>query len=167
MADHHDQGAHAEVHIRRLAVADLPLMRDLNRLFGAAFEDEASYHEAPPSDGWLAERLGSRDFIALAAVQGDTVVGGIAGYVLRKFERERKEVYLYDLAVAEPFRRQGIATALIRALQQLAAELGAYVIFVQADPPDAAAVALYEGLGTREEVYHYDIGVAAPDDRDR
>ena len=32
---------------------------------------------------------------------------------------------------------------------------------VQADPPDAPAVALYEKLGTREEVFHFDISPAA------
>jgi aminoglycoside 3-N-acetyltransferase I len=38
-------------------------------------------------------------------------------------------------------------------------EKSAWAIFVQADPPDAPAVALYEKLGTREEVFHYDINV--------
>jgi aminoglycoside 3-N-acetyltransferase I len=33
---------------------------------------------------------------------------------------------------------------------------------VQADPPDAPAVALYESLGTREAVYHFDIPVPRP-----
>jgi hypothetical protein len=30
-------------------------------------------------------------------------------------------------------------------------------MFVQADPEDDPAVALYAGLGTREEVLHFDI----------
>jgi len=33
------------------------------------------------------------------------------------------------------------------------------VIFVQADRGDAAAIALYESLGTREDVHHFDITV--------
>jgi aminoglycoside 3-N-acetyltransferase I len=37
------------------------------------------------------------------------VVGALAAYVLPKFERERAEVYIYDLAVAEAFRRMGVA----------------------------------------------------------
>ena len=37
------------------------------------------------------------------------MVGGLAAYVLPKFEQERSEVCIYDLAVAEPHRRQGIA----------------------------------------------------------
>jgi len=34
------------------------------------------------------------------------------------------------------------------------------MVFVQADPPDAPAVALYDKLGTREEVLHFDISVS-------
>jgi len=52
-----------------------------------------------------------------------------------------------------------VATGLIRTLQGIARERGAYVIFVQADPPDAPAIRLYESLGTREDVHHFDIPV--------
>ena len=34
---------------------------------------------------------------------------------------------------------------------------GAYVIFVQADLGDDPAIALYDGLGVREDVLHFDI----------
>lgn len=54
------------------------------------------------------------------------VVGGLAAYVLPMFEQERSEVYIYDLAVDDAYRRRGIATALIRGLQRVAAERGAY-----------------------------------------
>jgi aminoglycoside 3-N-acetyltransferase I len=62
-------------------------------------------------------------------------------------------------------RRQGIATALIDALRAIAAERGAWVIYVQADTgeEDAAAIALYTKLGTREDVLHFDIPVTRVD----
>jgi aminoglycoside 3-N-acetyltransferase I len=49
-------------------------------------------------------------------------------------------------------------------LRRIAAERGAYVIFVQADTgtEDAAAIALYDKLGTREQVLHFDIPVGRP-----
>lgn len=96
-------------------------------------------------------------FVAPAAIERGAVVGGLAAYVLDKFEQERSEVYLYDLAIAETHRRRRIATALIEALEVLAAELGAGVVFVQADRGDDPAIALYGRLGRREDVLHFDI----------
>ena len=49
------------------------------------------------------------------------------------------------------------ATALIGELRHVAAERGAYVVFVQADLVDAPAIALYTRLGVREDVLHFDI----------
>jgi aminoglycoside 3-N-acetyltransferase I len=48
---------------------------------------------------------------------------------------------------------------LIQHLRKLAAAHGAYVIFVQADPGDGPAIALYSKLGVRENVLHFDIPV--------
>ena len=59
-------------------------------------------------------------------------------------------------------RRKGVATGLIRALGHIAEERGAYVMFVQADRGDDPAIRLYESLGTREDVYHFDIAPAVP-----
>ena len=59
----------------------------------------------------------------------------------------------------ESHRRQGVATALIAWLQSYASTINAWVVYVQADPPDEPAVALYDKLGTREEVYHFDLPI--------
>ena len=145
--------------VRRLTPAEAPQMAAMNTLFGEAFADPSSYTEARPGQAYLAELLGSDGFIALAAVKGDAVVGGLAAYELRKFERQRSEFYLYDLAVGEAHRREGIATALITELKRIAATRDGHVIFVQADYGDDPAIALYSKLGTREEVLHFDIAV--------
>jgi aminoglycoside 3-N-acetyltransferase I len=71
-----------------------------------------------------------------AAVKGAEVVGGIAAYMLPKFEQERSEMYIYDLAVASAHRRQGIATAMIGRLKVIASERGAYVVLFQNDGCD-------------------------------
>jgi aminoglycoside 3-N-acetyltransferase I len=149
------------VDIRELSADDLPLMGGLLKLFGEAFNDVHTYNAKRPSAGYLRDLLGSDTFTALAAVKGDVVVGGLAAYELKKFEQERSEIYIYDLAVAAEHRREGIATALIERLKGLAARRGAYVIFVQADMgvEDEPAVALYTKLGTREDVLHFDIAV--------
>jgi aminoglycoside 3-N-acetyltransferase I len=147
--------------IRRLMPGDLAFIDGLLTMFGEAFEDEQTYGSKRPSAGYLNELLASPPFIALAALNGEQVVGGLVAYELRKLEQERSEIYLYDLAVSAAHRRTGIATALIEALRVLAKQRGAYVVYVQADPPDAPAVALYTKLGTREDVYHFDIDVDA------
>lgn len=78
-----------------------------------------------PASGYMRRLLGSNCFIAMAAVTDGAVAGGLAAYELKKFEQERCEIYIYDLAVAEEWRRRGIASALIHEPQSLAAERGA------------------------------------------
>jgi aminoglycoside 3-N-acetyltransferase I len=146
--------------IRPLAPADVALMQALLTTFGEAFDDDVeTYSRARPSAAYLERLLGSDYFIAIAALKSGEVVGGIAAYELHKFEQERSEIYIYDLAVAAAHRRQGIATALIQELRKIAASRGSYVIFVQADLGDAPAIALYTKLGRREEVLHFDIAI--------
>jgi aminoglycoside 3-N-acetyltransferase I len=144
---------------RKLSAADAPLMHGLLAMFGEAFGEPDTYQGAVPSDAYLKALLAKPHFIALAAVDGDEVAGGLAAYELEKFERERSEIYIYDLAVRENHRRKGVATGLIRTLQQIARDRGAYVIYVQADPGDDPAIRLYTSLGAREDVHHFDIPV--------
>lgn len=148
--------------VRRLGAADVESMRRLNALFAEAFEDPASYLAEPPGDDWLSERLGREGIVVLTAWDGNALVGGLVAYELDKLERARRELYIYDLAVAEAHRRRGAATALIAELQTLAAARGAWVVYVQADYGDDPAIALYGKLGTREEVLHFDMPPRPP-----
>jgi aminoglycoside 3-N-acetyltransferase I len=145
--------------IHQLTRHDPALMKALLATFGDAFGEVETYGGNQPSAGYLEQLLGSDYFIALAALKNGEVVGGLTAYELKKFEQERSEIYIYDLAVAVAHRRQGIATALIRELKKLAAARAAYIIFVQADTGDAPAIALYSKLGAREDVLHFDIAI--------
>src|SRR3990170_1307259 len=136
--------------IRRIGPGEMDMMDAANRLFAEVFGDEG-YHGPPPSRGHLERLLADDKFVALTAWAGGEMVGALAAYEMVKFEAERSEFYIYDLAVREEHRRRGVATALIEALKPIARERGGWVIMVQADPPDAPAVALYDKLGTREE----------------
>ena len=144
---------------QQLTIGDIARFKELLRVFGDAFADRETYQRAVPSDGHLSRLLAKPDFIVVAALRDDQVIGGLVAYELEKFEQDRREIYIYDLAVLDEHRRQGVATGLINALRDLAAQHNAYVIFVQADLEDAPAIALYESLGTRESVYHFDIAV--------
>jgi aminoglycoside 3-N-acetyltransferase I len=145
--------------IHRLTPDHLADFRALNALYAAAFEDPERYLAEPPPDEYVRDLLAQRHVVNLVAKDGDAVVGALSGYVLQKHERACSEAYIYDLAVAESHRRQGIATALIEALKPIARAQGAWVVFVQADLEDAPAVALYTKLGTRKDVLHFDIPV--------
>lgn len=144
---------------QQLSASDIGLFKGLLKMFGDAFNDADAYQSRVPSDAYLTALLGKRHVIPLVALEHDTVVGGLVAYELEKFEQERSEIYIYDLAVDEKHRRQGIATKLIERLKQIAKERGAYGIFVQADYGDEPAIKLYESLGVKEEVMHFDIKV--------
>ena len=143
-----------------LTTSDIHLLKDLLRVFGEAFEDVETYQGAVPEDDYFRSLLATRHFIVVVARSGGEVVGGLAAYELQKFERDRREIYIYDLAVAKEHRRKGVATGLIAELKRVGAKRGAYVIYVQADRDDAPAIALYQGLGRREDVHHFDFIVS-------
>lgn len=137
--------------------ADVAKLKELLAVFADAFDEHETYQGFVPSDEYLNSLLASKDFIPLVATVQGKVIGGLAAYILRKFEQERSEIYIYDLAVDEAYRRQGIATGLINRLREIARDIGAWVIYVQADHGDDPAINLYESLGTREDVLHFDI----------
>jgi aminoglycoside 3-N-acetyltransferase I len=143
--------------VRLLGPSDVAALRAVLTMFGEAFDDRDSYCTKQPDDAYLRRLLSSDTFVAIAALDERVAVGGLAGYVLPKFEQPRSELYIYDLAVAADRRRRGIATAMIEKLRGVARERNIYVIFVQADHGDAAAIALYTKLGLREDVLHFDI----------
>jgi aminoglycoside 3-N-acetyltransferase I len=149
--------------IRLLGAGDVGLMYELLTVFGEAFDEVETYGAARPGRAYLQRLLAGDTFIALVALVDGAVVGGLAGYALPKFERERTEIFIYDLAVTAAHRRQGIATALLVEMKRIASARGAWVVFIQADAGDEPAIALYEKLGTREDAAHFDIPVDGPD----
>jgi aminoglycoside 3-N-acetyltransferase I len=155
----------SSIDLKLLASPDIGEANALLDLFGEAFGEPEIYRDGRPAADHLARILASPTTLVLVASSGGLVVGGLVAYELQKIERTRSEFYIYDLAVAESHRRLGIATALIRRLGEIAAERGAWVMFVQADLVDAPAVALYTKLGNREDVLHFDIAPARRDER--
>jgi aminoglycoside 3-N-acetyltransferase I len=138
--------------VRTLTPQDAGALAALNVVFGIAFEDQQSYSSRPPGEAYLTRLLEREHFIAVVASVGEAVIGGLTAYQLDKCEQDRREIYIYDLAVLKEHRRKGVATALISLRD-------AYVIFVQADLVDAPAIAHYDKLGTKETAHHFDIDV--------
>lgn len=146
-----------KIQFKRLTPEDLPQLRKLIELFAAAFDETETYLGKKPSDDYLLSLLSREHILVCVALSHQQVVAGLVAYVLEKCEQERSEVYIYDLAVDADFRRQKIATRLIHFLKDEAAKRGAWVVYVQADRDDPPAIKLYESLGVREDVHHFDI----------
>lgn len=142
--------------ISEIDASNLQLFDGMLDLFAEAFEDEESFSRRRPSQAYRLKLLGSDQFIALVAVRDGGVVGALTAYEIVKYEQERSELYIYDLAVSPAFRRQGIATALISRLLEIGDRRGVSSIYVQADADDEPAVALYARLGSRSDVLHFD-----------
>lgn len=145
------------VNIHRLASSDDVHFDAMLDLFAQAFDDPESYSSARPTPEYRQALLARCDVVALVALAGQNVVGALVAYELLKFEQERSEFYIYDLAVAENWRRCGVATTLIDDLRTIAKKNGGWVVYVQADYGDEPAVALYTKLGKREDVMHFDL----------
>lgn len=144
---------------------DTDALEHLNAVFADAFQDPDTYLAKKPSRQYLSELLGLPICIVLVARDTeDGVVGGLVAYELKKFEQERSEIYIYDLAVTERHRRRGVATQLVEELKEIGRARSAYVIFVQADEGDTPAITLYEKLSSEKaHPYHFDIPVKDPE----
>ena len=75
--------------VQVLATEDLDVMRAMLAMFGDAFDEKATYTQAQPDDSYLRKLLSNDSFIAVAALCEAKVVGGLAAYVLPKFEQVR------------------------------------------------------------------------------
>lgn len=130
----------------------------MNRVFSDVFGEPENYAALPPDDNYVTRLLDRPDIILLLAERGGAAIGALAAYELMKFEQARSEIYIYDLAVLESARRQGVATALIDATRAIAQAVGAWTVFVQADIDDAPPIALYRKLASEEiTALHFDI----------
>lgn len=132
---------------------------ELMDVFAAAFDDQENYASKKPSVGYIGKLLDNPHNIVLVAIDNDVVIAGLIAYELQKFEQERSELYVFDLAVSHSHRRQGVATGLISLLKEIGQSRNATSIFVQADNEDTPALALYQKLSTamHTDVTHFEL----------
>ena len=82
--------------------------------------------------------------VAFLAEVGGAAVGYIAGHLTRRFGCDAEVQYLY---VAAPFRRIGVAAALLRRLASWFVEHGAVFVCVDVNSDSAGAEPFYSSLG--------------------
>src|SRR4051794_35313595 len=82
----------------------------------------------------------------LVARMGDALAGFVSGVEMTHPDKGT-EMFLYELGVDDAWQRQGIGTALVQALVELAKERGCYGMWVLTDADNDAALATYTSVG--------------------
>jgi aminoglycoside 3-N-acetyltransferase I len=144
-----------EIRIVRLESGRVELAREAFAVMSDAFEES----RRPLTTQYVEQLLRQPGFWAMAAVRGERVLGGITAHTLPMTRDESSELFIYDIAVAQAARRQGIGRLLIESLRAAAAESGITVAFVPAEADDEPALEFYRALGgTASEVAFFVFG---------
>ncbi|CAI9394199.1 GNAT family N-acetyltransferase [Microbacterium sp. T2.11-28] len=114
-----------------------------------------TYNGEPWNDAWvpetaaqyLAEFRAMPRAIALVALLGDRVVG--AAYLHARTWQDGSEIYIDEFFVFPQAQRRGVGRALVAAIRDAAAEIGAADLTLLTDR-DVPAFDFYRGLGFRE-----------------
>ena len=111
-------------------------------LWEQAFPDDPP-HNAPPLV--FDAKIAMNDGLLFVATDGDAVAGtAMAGY-------DGHRGWLYAVAVAPRYRRQGAGTALVRHAVRALRTMGCPKVNLQVRATNAAVVAFYESLGFEAE----------------
>jgi aminoglycoside 3-N-acetyltransferase I len=94
----------------------------------------------------LASFLAADSNFFLVATMGEHLVGFAYAYELARPDGDAM-LFLYSIDVLPEHRRQGVATALLSYLRQVAAQRRLKKLFVIADRSNVAAVAFYQATG--------------------
>jgi len=127
-----------QIEIRRLAPGD----EDAVLAAGSLFDDAP---DAGATRRFLAE---PSHHLLLARAADGAPVGFVSG-VETTHPDKGTEMFLYELSVDEPARRQGIGRALTEALAALARERGCHGMWVGTEERNVAARRTYERAGAR------------------
>lgn len=125
--------------LRRLGAGDEAAVHAARRLFDGAPRPDATRR-------FLAEPT---HHLLIAYDSGSEPVGFISG-VETTHPDKGTEMFLYELSVVEPARRQGAGRALVEALGALARERGCHGMWAGTEPGNLAARRTYARAGARE-----------------
>jgi ribosomal protein S18 acetylase RimI-like enzyme len=120
---------------------------------GAAIVDAGNLFDSLPELAGAERFLVTPGHHLLIAYEDGVPAGFVSGVELTHPDKGT-EMFLYELAVDEAFRRQGIAKALVAALLEVARERGCYDSWVLTDADNEAALATYHASGTSAESDH-------------
>lgn len=110
----------------------------VDALWREVFPDDPPWNRAAVA---VPAKLAVQPELFLVAVDGEAVVGTVMG----GYDGHRG--WVYALAVTPSHRRRGIASALLRALEERLAAAGCGKVNLQVRASNAAVVRFYESLG--------------------
>jgi aminoglycoside 3-N-acetyltransferase I len=111
----------------------------------------ADLFDAPPLAAATDRFLADPTHHLLFAFDGTGRPVGMISGIETTHPDKGTEMFIYELGVAPAARLQGVATALVRALADVARERGCYGMWVGTEPDNAAAQATYRRAGATEE----------------
>jgi aminoglycoside 3-N-acetyltransferase I len=102
------------------------------------------------------EPVRDTSFLVAAHEEGERI-GFVLVHELPRLSRGRSMFLVYDVDVVESHRRRGVATAMLRRVEEIARARGVVEGFVLTEPDNDAANRLYESLGgVRSDVVMWD-----------
>ncbi|MEU9439762.1 GNAT family N-acetyltransferase [Streptomyces sp. NPDC048304] len=118
------------------------------RKAGTVADVTAAEHlfDHPVRPEWAERFLTTAGHHLLLAYENGAVAGFVSG-VETVHPDKGAEMFLYELAVGEPYRRRGIGRALVLRLAALARERGCYGMWVGVDAGNDVALAAYRSAG--------------------
>ena len=131
-------GDAGKVRVVRAGASDLPLAREaIAGIHGRSLE----------SDDAVAAFLADDTCYLLLALQGEEVVGSLNGYRLTHPHTHRPQFLLYEIDVAQSWRRRGVGSGLVRAFLEEARGHDGFGCWVVTDRANTAAMAMYRTCG--------------------
>ena len=123
--------------IRRLDSRDVARAAEVVRVF------KGSSRSAGSLEAFLRNPA---NYLLVAEAEGDAA-GFLMAYRLERADRDAGQMFVYEIDVAAPWRRQGLATALLQEITALAREEGMFEAFVLTSRSNEAARKLYTRTG--------------------
>lgn len=128
--------------VKLLQPTDIYLFESLIKVFNTAFEEKNTL----PSRTYLTGLLEKPHFVCVAALHEEEVIGGITAWILPSCYSESAELFIYDVAVTQQFRRKGVGRSLFSFLKDYCRQNQLSGAFVAASEEDVHAVRFYEEM---------------------